>query len=63
MNTLFADTLKKLRAEKGLSQNEYSFDARETGAIGFMLKPLTPEGVKKQLEKLRYPFRTGGEDA
>ena len=34
---------------------EYSFDAWETGAIGFMLKPLTPEGVKKQLEKLRYP--------
>ena len=39
---------------------EYSFDAWDTGAIGFMLKPITAEGVKKQLEKLRYPFRTGG---
>ena len=35
---------------------EYSFDAWDTGAIGFMLKPITPEGVKKQLEKLRYPI-------
>lgn len=42
---------------------EYSLDAWDTGAIGFMLKPLTAEGVKKQLEKLRYPFRTGGKDA
>ena len=39
---------------------EYSFDAWDTGAIGFMLKPITAEGVKKQLEKLRYPFLTGG---
>lgn len=42
---------------------EYSFDAWETGAIGFMLKPLTPESVKKQLKKLRYPFLMGGEEA
>ena len=35
---------------------EYSFDAWDTGAIGFMLKPITPKGVKKQLEKLRYPI-------
>lgn len=42
---------------------EYSFDAWDTGAIGFLVKPLTPEGVKKQLEKLRYPFLTGGEEA
>lgn len=41
--------------------SEYSLDAWDTGAIGFMLKPLTTEGVKKQLEKLRYPFRTGGD--
>ena len=39
---------------------DYSFDAWDTGAVGFMLKPLTPEGVKKQLEKLRYPI--GGLD-
>ncbi len=42
---------------------EYSFDAWDTGAVGFMLKPITTEGVKKQLEKLRYPFRTGGDGA
>ena len=41
---------------------DYSFDAWDTGACGFMLKPLTPEGVKKQLKKLRYPFLTGGDE-
>ena len=41
---------------------DYSFDAWDTGAIGFMVKPLTADGVKKQLEKLRYPFLTGGEE-
>ena len=39
---------------------EYSFDAWSTGASGFMLKPLTPEGVRAQLKNLRYPFMTGG---
>ncbi|MBQ6342459.1 MAG: response regulator [Anaerolineaceae bacterium] len=34
----------------------YSFDAWSTGACGFMLKPITPEGVQKQLKNLRYPF-------
>ena len=24
--------------------------------VGFMLKPITPDGVKKQLKKLRYPI-------
>ena len=42
---------------------EYSFDAWDTGAIGFMVKPLTADGVKKQLKKLRYPFLTGGEES
>ena len=42
---------------------DYSFDAWDTGAIGFMVKPLTADGVKKQLKKLRYPFLTGGEEA
>lgn len=42
---------------------EYSFDAWDTGAIGFMIKPLTAESIKKQLKKLRYPFLTGGEEA
>ena len=41
---------------------DYSFDAWDTGACGFMLKPITPEGIKKQLKKLRYPFFTGGEE-
>ena len=43
--------------------SEYSLDAWNTGAIGFMLKPITTEGVREQLKKLRFPFWTGGEDA
>ena len=35
---------------------EYSLDAWGTGACGFMLKPITLEGVREQLKKLRYPF-------
>ena len=35
---------------------EYSFDAWDTGACGFLLKPITADGVKEQLKKLRYPF-------
>ena len=42
---------------------DYSFDAWDTGACGFMVKPLTADGVKKQLKKLRYPFLTGGEES
>ena len=34
---------------------DYSFDAWSTGACGFMMKPLTDEGVKEQLSRLRYP--------
>ncbi len=30
-----------------------------TGACGFMKKPLTPEGVREQLKRLRYPFLSG----
>ena len=40
--------------------SEYSLDAWSTGASGFMLKPITPESVRKQLKNLRYPFWTGG---
>ena len=40
---------------------EYSFDAWDTGACGFLLKPISETAVKKQLTKLRYPLR-GGED-
>ena len=41
---------------------DYALDAWKTEAIGFMVKPLTPEGVREQLKKLRYPFLTGGAD-
>lgn len=39
---------------------DYALDAWNTEASGFMVKPLTPERVREQLEKLRYPFQTGG---
>lgn len=42
--------------------SDYALDAWSTGASGFMLKPITPQGVREQLEKLRYPFQTGGSD-
>lgn len=41
--------------------SEYSLDAWSTGASGFMLKPITAEGVREQLGNLRYPFLSGGE--
>ncbi len=40
--------------------SDYSLDAWKTGACGFMLKPITPEGVKEQFKNLRYPFNYGG---
>lgn len=39
--------------------SEYSLDAWNTGASGFMLKPITIEGIKNQLKNLRYPFFIG----
>ena len=36
---------------------DYTFDAWSTGACGFMIKPLTVEGVMEQLSRLRYPVR------
>lgn len=41
---------------------EYSFDAWKTCASGFTLKPITAEGVREQLKKLRYPFSLGGDE-
>ena len=38
---------------------DYALDAWETGASGFVVKPLTPERVREQLKKLRFPFSTG----
>ena len=43
--------------------SDYSLDAWSTGASGFMLKPITPNGVREQLKNLRYPFLSGGEGA
>ena len=40
--------------------SDYAVDAWGTGASGFMLKPITPEGVREQLKRLRYPFSPGG---
>ena len=38
---------------------DYSLDAWGTGASGFMLKTITLEAVKEQLNNLRYPFFIG----
>jgi DNA-binding LytR/AlgR family response regulator len=40
--------------------SDYAVDAWSTGASGFLLKPITPEGVQEQLNRLRYPFSMGG---
>ena len=42
--------------------SDYSLSAWNTGASGFMLKPISVEGVRAQLKKLRYPFSTGGSE-
>ena len=42
---------------------DYSFDAWQTGASGFMLKSLPPEGGREQLQMLRYPFPMGSASA
>ena len=41
---------------------EYSLDAWSTGASGFLVKPITVDGVKAQLKNLRHPFSLGGTD-
>ena len=41
---------------------EYSIPAWSTGASGFMLKPISMEGVQAQLKNLRHPFSLGGTD-
>jgi len=38
---------------------DYALDAWDTEACGFMVKPLTPESVRNQLEKLRFPLTKG----
>ena len=39
---------------------DYSIEAWKTLASGFLLKPLTPEDVREQLKRLRYPFSVEG---
>ena len=39
---------------------EYSIEAWDTKASGFMVKPITIQGIQSQLKKLRHPFPTGG---
>ena len=41
---------------------DYAIDAWGTGASGFMLKPITEEGVRDQLGRLRHPLPGGGWD-
>ncbi len=41
---------------------DYALDAWDTDACGFMVKPLTPENVLRQLKKLHYSFPAGGSD-
>lgn len=36
---------------------EYAFDAWESGACGYMMKPLTAEAVRSWLPRLRHPIR------
>ena len=38
------------------SHVEYAFDAWSTGACGFVLKPLTEDKVRAQMNLLRYPI-------
>jgi transcriptional regulator with XRE-family HTH domain len=38
----------------------YALDAWGTGASGFMLKPITVEGIRAQLENLRHALPLGG---
>ena len=40
--------------------SDYAIDAWSTGASGFILKPITADDVRFQLENLRYPFSLGG---
>lgn len=39
------------------SYPDYAVDAWNTSASGFLVKPLSPEHVKEQLAKLRFPVR------
>lgn len=36
--------------------SQYALDAWKTDACGFIEKPLSPEGIREQLSRLRYPL-------
>ena len=36
--------------------SQYALDAWKTDACGFLEKPLSPEGIREQLSRLRYPL-------
>ena len=40
---------------------DYSLDAWETDACGFLVKPLTADSVRRQLDRMRYPFSKGSD--
>lgn len=42
---------------------DYALNAWDTDACGFIVKPLTPESVRRQLKKLHCSFSMGGADA
>ena len=42
---------------------EYSLNAWDTDASGFLVKPLTPESIRRQLKNLHIPFSAGGTKA
>ncbi|MCR4924350.1 MAG: hypothetical protein K5931_10130, partial [Lachnospiraceae bacterium] len=58
------DTLLKINPRTAVifvtAYSDYSLDAWGTGAVGFIVKPITPEGISNQLKNLRYPFNLGG---
>jgi YesN/AraC family two-component response regulator len=42
---------------------DYALDAWDTGAKGFLLKPLTAESVRAQLSRIKLKIPLGGETA
>ena len=42
--------------------SDYALDAWKTEAVGFLLKPMTPEDITELLKKLRFPLLMRGAD-
>ena len=64
MNALFAEPLRELKPRSiavfPTACPDDSLDARKTAAGGFLVKPLTAQSVREQLNKLRRPLQAGG---